>query len=302
MRVTLIHNPSAGSHGWEHLENLLRLLRAQGHEVRYQSAKDENWPAVLGEPADLVAVAGGDGTVARVAKRMGGSALPLALLPAGTANNIARALGMAHTPLEELVRGWKDGRRKRLDLGVACGPWGARTFIEGIGAGLFACAVPHLERSKTIESIDRPDAKVAYALQLLRDDLRQCARVPIRATLDGKDVSGEYVMFEALNLPYIGPNLHLAPDSRPGGGLLNLVLVGDAERERLYENLKSWQSEKPRLAVLPTHRGQRLTIEWTGFPLHIDDELWPPEGEAPPAPPARIEVRVQGSVEVLAPA
>ncbi len=300
MRVTLIHNPDAGAQRRTHREDLLRLLCAQGHEVRYQSAKGENWPVVLAEPADLVAVAGGDGTVARVAQRMGGSALPLALLPAGTANNIARALGMARTPLEELVRGWKDARRVRLDLGVASGPWGERVFIEGIGAGLFAYALPHVERSKAIEGIDRPDAKVAYALQLLRDDLRQCAPVAIGATLDGKDVSGTYVMFEALSLPYIGPNLYLAPDRRPGDGLLSLVLVGEAERERLYENLKSWQSDKPRLAVLPTHRGQRLIIEWTGFPLHIDDEVWPAEGEAP-APPGRIDVRLQGSVEVLVP-
>lgn len=301
MRVTLIHNPGAGTREAAHLEKLLGLLRAQGHAVRYQSAGEDNWPAALAEPADLIAVAGGDGTVARVAKRMGGSSRPLAVLPSGTANNIARALGMAQTPLEELVRGWSEARHTRLDLGVASGPWGERVFIEGIGAGLFACAVPHVERSRTIEGIDRPDAKVAYALQLLREDLRQCLPVAIRATLDGKDVSGAYVMFEALNLPYIGPNLHLAPDSRPGDGRFNLVLVGEAERERLYENLKSWQKEKPRLAVLPTHRGEHLSIEWTGFPLHIDDELWPPESEARP-PDARIEVRVQGSVEVLAPA
>lgn len=302
MRVTLIHNPQAGTQARTHLEDLLRMLRAEGHEVRYQSAREKGWSAALAEPADLVAVAGGDGTVARVAKRMGGSSRPVALLPFGTANNIARALGMAQLSLEELVRGWETGRRMRLDLGVASGPWGERVFIEGIGAGLFACAVPRVERSKTIDSIDRPDARVAYALQLLREDLRRCSPVAIRATLDGKDVSGEYVMFEALNLPYIGPNLHLAPDSRPGDGLLNLVVVREAERERLYENLKSWQKEKPRLAVLPTHRGKRLTIEWTGFPLHIDDKLWPGDDDPAPQPPATIDVRIEGAVEFLAPA
>ncbi len=300
MRVVLIHNPSAGGQRAQRGE-LVRLLEREGHEVRYHSAKDADWPAAVAEPADLVAVAGGDGTVARVAKHMGGASRPLAPLPCGTANNIARALGMADVPLEQIVRGWKNARRVKLDLGVASGPWGRRAFVEGIGAGLFACAVPHVDESGTLDNIDRADARVAYALQLLREDLRRCPPVSIRARLDGHELSGEYVMFEALSLPYIGPNLHLAPDSRPGDGWLNVVLVGRAERERLTEDLKSWQKEKPRLAVLPTRRGRHLVIDWTGFALHIDDEIWPEEHGAPPRSPASIDVRLEGSVEMLAP-
>ncbi|HEX7053841.1 MAG TPA: diacylglycerol kinase family protein [Burkholderiales bacterium] len=301
MRVTLIHNPGAGAQAREDLERLLGLLRGEGHEVRYCSCADEGWAAALDEPADLVAVAGGDGTVTRVAKRMRDAGRPMAILPSGTANNVARALGMAELPLEDLVRGWKDARRVKLDLGVATGPWGERLFVEGIGAGLFACAVPQVDGSGTVDGIDRADARVAYALQLLREELPRCAPVAVRATLDGKPLSGSYVMFEALNLPYIGPNLHLAPDCTPGDGLLDVVLVGEPERERLYENLKSWQADKPRLAVLPTHRGRRLVIEWDGFPLHIDDTIWPQEGERAPAA-ARIEARIAGSAELLAPA
>lgn len=300
MRVTLIHNPSAGAQGAQR-DELVRLLESEGHEVRYHCAKDADWAAAVAEPGDLVAVAGGDGTVARVAKYIGGTGRPLAPLPCGTANNIARALGMGDIPLEQVVRGWKDGRKVKLDLGVASGPWGRRAFVEGIGAGLFAGALPHVEESGTIDNIDRPDARVAYALQLLREELRRCPPVSLRATLDGHDLSGEYVMFEALTLPYVGPNLHLAPDSRPGDGWLTVVLVGRAQRDRLTEDLKSWQQEKPRLAVLPTHRGRRLVMDWTGFPLHIDDEIWPGNGAAAPPSPAKIEVRLEGTVEILTP-
>lgn len=300
MRVTLIHNPSAGAQRAQR-DDLVRLLQSEGHDVRYHAATDADWAAAIAEPGDLVAVAGGDGTVARVAKRMGGAVRPLAPLPCGTANNIARALGMRDMPLEQVVRGWKDGRRVKLDLGVARGPWGRRAFVEGIGAGLFACALPHVDDSGTMDNLDRPDARVAYALQLLREDLRRCPPVSIRATLDGHDLSGEYVMFEALSLPYVGPNLHLAPDSRPGDGWLSVVLVRHAERDRLTEDLKSWQQEKPRLAVLPTRRGRHLVVDWTGFPLHIDDEIWPGDAAAAPPSPAKIEAWLEGAVEMLAP-
>jgi diacylglycerol kinase family enzyme len=82
-------------------------------------------------------------------------------------------------------------------------------------------------------------------------------------------------MLEALNLRYVGPNMHLALDSSPGEGEFEVVLVTEDERERLVHYLESWQDNRERLAVLPSHRGKRLQIEWTGFPLHIDDKLYP---------------------------
>ena len=83
-------------------------------------------------------MAGGDGTVAGVTRRMVGRGVPVAILPSGTANNIARSLGLLKRPFEELVRGWRDARRVKLDVGIAYGPWGQRYFVEGLGAGLFA--------------------------------------------------------------------------------------------------------------------------------------------------------------------
>jgi hypothetical protein len=52
--------------------------------------------------------------------------------------------------------------------------------------------------------------------------------------------------------------------------------------------------------VLPSHRGKRLSLEWTGFEVHIDDKLWPKKGEAAPKPPGRLEARIAGAaVEFL---
>jgi diacylglycerol kinase (ATP) len=72
VRVTLIHNPGAGKQGRNGAGRLVALLSEAGHAVRYQSSKDDGWEQTLEEPADLVAVAGGDGTVSRVARRLAG--------------------------------------------------------------------------------------------------------------------------------------------------------------------------------------------------------------------------------------
>jgi diacylglycerol kinase family enzyme len=58
------------------------------------SKHDDSYKAALGKPWDLVAVAGGDGTVAKAARHMPDRNVPLALLPIGTANNVAHSLDL----------------------------------------------------------------------------------------------------------------------------------------------------------------------------------------------------------------
>ena len=93
MRVTLIHNPTAGEDAQPARDDLLRLLCSTGHVIFYQSSKEKSWKQALHEPCDLVVAAGGDGLVGKVAKRLIGRQTPLAILPLGTANNLARTLG-----------------------------------------------------------------------------------------------------------------------------------------------------------------------------------------------------------------
>ena len=99
----------------------------------------------------------------------------------------------------------------------------------------------------------------------------------------------------------MGSNLYLAPDTKPGDGHLEVVLVTEAERHRLVKYLDSWRENRERLAVLPSHRGKSLTLEWTGFELHIDDKLWPQAEEAA-TPPACVTARLDAQVEFLVPA
>jgi diacylglycerol kinase (ATP) len=295
--ITLIHNPGAGSGGAD-AGGLMRLLREAGHTVSSQTT-DKDWKSALDAPADLVAVAGGDGTVSRVAKAMAGRGVPVAPLPAGTANNIARTLGLVGRHWEELVAAWPDARRVKLDVGIAKGPWGERQFIEGVGAGLFACLLDDSSADRRIAQGALPENRVAAALEVLRRQAKGCAAIELRASLDGEDVSGSYLLFEALNIPYVGPNLYLAPDSDPGDATLEFVTVTEDERARLRNYLESWQDNRERLAVLPTRRGKRLRFEWTGFPLHIDDVLLPQAGDEPGS--GTVELSIVGAVEFIAP-
>jgi diacylglycerol kinase (ATP) len=301
MQVTLIHNEGAGDEGQPGAQELRQLIESAGHDVSYRSAHGEDWISALSAPADIVAVAGGDGTIGRVAKRLAGSAIPLAVLPMGTANNISHTLGIADRPLEDVIAGWDRARTRRLDVGLARGPWGSRRFIEGVGAGVFAWTVPEADASGTLASMQTAESKIAYALQMLKDRLEHCPPIALRATLDAVDLTGEYVLFEAMLMQYIGPNLYLAPHHVPGDGRLDVVMVGDAERDQLFEYLSRWQNDEYEWPALRTSRGRHLTVEWTGFHVHIDDDIWPGDEPGTPGGPARIDITIEAQLSVLVP-
>ena len=300
MRITLIHNPRAGRQHRGEAGALVRLLEDAGHRVRYQSAREKGLRRVLKKPADLVLVAGGDGTVGKVARRLVALErnIPVALLPAGTANNIARTLGSMERPFEDIVRALDGARRVKLDVGRAKGPWGERSFLEGVGAGLFA----NLLADPVSHKLKDRAAAVESGLRRLQQAAARAEPVEVFAALDGKDVSGRYLLFEAVNLRYVGPNLHLVPDAEPGDGHFDVVLAMEEERERLLHYLEHWQDNRERLALLPTLRGRRLQIEWTGFALHIDDQLQPKAKIKPKKMAGIVEARIDdAAVEFLVP-
>ena len=272
-----MHNPQAGKGPQPSRDDLLKLLHAAGHKVDYQSSKEKKWHKVLKKPGDIVAVAGGDGTVGKVARRLIGSATPIAILPLGTANNVACTLGTSGRTLKDLIAGWKVARCVHFDAGVAKGPWGCTHFIEGFGLGLFAETMFQIDGStkKDLERAEDPEDEINSVLRILKAQLSKLKSKDLTIRLDGKDLSGNYVLLEALNVRLIGPSLNLAPAADTQDGYLDVVTIPHGKQTMLSQYLsRRINGEKPRLK-LPSRRGRHLQIEWESSPVHIDDIRWP---------------------------
>lgn len=153
MRITLIHNPKAGDakHG---KKQLMAALAKAGHHATYQSTKEPGLKKALKAPIDLVLAAGGDGTIAKVASRLVDTGIPLSVLPLGTANNLARALGFVASP-EEIIARLEGGKKQAFDVGFAHGPWGERCFFEAAGGGLLADYVRAAKKTKRLRSFPK---------------------------------------------------------------------------------------------------------------------------------------------------
>ena len=198
----------------------------------------------------------------------------------GTANNIASTLGMAGRTPKDLIAGWKIARCTHFDAGVAKGPWGSKHFIEGFGLGLFAETMFRIDGAKDLAHADDPAEEMNSVLKILKGRLRNLKNKDVTIRLDGKDLSGEYVLVEALNVRFIGPNLNLAPQADIKDGFLDVVTIPHGQRAKLSKYLSKRISGEDMVHSFPTHRGRHLQIELESSPVHIDDVRWPEEGVA----------------------
>ena len=74
-------------------------------------------------------------------------------------------------------------------------------------------------------------------MHMLSDLLREAQPAEWRIVADGTDLSGEFLGVEILNIRFVGPNVPLAPEADPSDGLLDVVLVTDADRDGILEYL-----------------------------------------------------------------
>ncbi len=278
VRITVVHNPTAGEE--DHSANdIVGALDAAGHQTRYQSTKENQFGRVLDKPADLILVAGGDGTVKKVATALVGGDVPMAILPLGTANNVARALG-AVTGLQELVDGLSHASRRRLDIGVARAPFGERRFIEGLGGGSFARLVRSGSRAAD-GSPFLPESKIDRALELLHRDVSEAEPHEWELRVDGVDLSGHFLLVEVMNIPFLGPNVPVAINADPGDGLLDVVALEPRDRGRLLDYLDSRILGGAIPLELQAVRGHRVELSVKTELLHADDAPWPDAEDDP---------------------
>jgi len=147
-----------------------------------------------------------------------------------------------------------------------------------------------------------PEEKTTTVLQMLQVRLSDSPEIKLNITLDGRDLSGEYVLFEVMNIKSIGPNLFLAPEADPGDGLFDIVCLTRGAQDKLSHCLAECEEDNPAPSGLPVRRGKSVHIEWEGSPIHIDDQAWPDKGGSFPPSSIVIDIAVEpGCLQFLTP-
>jgi diacylglycerol kinase family enzyme len=219
----IIQNESAGDEALDP-DELVKVVAAAGYDAVRRAVDDDRWRAEIGD-ADLACAVGGDGTVQQVFVAAAGLSVPIAVVPGGTANNIARAL---HIPLDDPLG----------QLAAMVGPNAAAAafdvpllsidgrndrFVEAVGAGVFASL---LAGQDALSGNDD-------GLRRLGEILDEAEEQPWRVEADFVDCTGDYIAVEAMNINESGPNILLAPDADTGDGMIDLVLLERSDRKAL---------------------------------------------------------------------
>jgi diacylglycerol kinase (ATP) len=284
MKALLIQHKDAGG-GSTSREALTRTMKRAGWKVRYLARKDADAKAIAAAKADLIVVAGGDGTVAKILAMLPNRTTPLAIIPTGTANDIAHSLGITGDA-ETIIEGWDIDRRQRLDVGNAQCPWGCQPFAEGVGFGAFADS---LRRAPDIDG----KAKLEAGRQAFQDAVNEAHALRLEVELDGRKLPRGLLLVEVMIVPLTGPRLPITPDAEPGDGRLHVSWLPARRRAAMREWLGRRQGDPP----VEQASAQEVRARGGGAMMRIDDQCCWLE------PKSKVTLRLEGEpVQILAPA
>ena len=272
MRVALLANPESGGGEGTQVD---RLLAGRGVDVQVFDL--DSCDAAIETAPDRIAVAGGDGSIACAAEAAGRAGVPLAVIPVGTANDFARAVGIPQEPEPAIELAVDGSRIRRLDLGIA--ESGASTaarlgyasherpFVNAVSAGLSPDA------ARNAHGLKRLLGPLAYAVGALRAGL---TTAPIRCEVrcDGETLfSGRAWQVTVGLTGAFGGGAEVEAD--PRDGLLDVVVIEAGSRLRLIAHaygMRLGSIEEQQGVVTGSGREvEVVTAGGTGF--NVDGEL-----------------------------
>ena len=294
-RVGLVVNPTSGKNRGMSLGiAVAQRIRAAGHEVldlsdeTYAAARDRALGAIA-QGLDVLAVVGGDGMAHLGVELAAETKTTLAIIAAGTGNDVARGLGLpVHDPLRaaDLVT---TGTPRTIDAVRHVDAHGGRHWFVGVLAAGFDAVVN--ERANTWPW---PKGQMRYNLAILRE-LPLFKAIPYVVTVDGVRHDTRAMLVAVGNGPSYGGGMHVLPDAKVDDGLLDVLILHEISTRELIrvfpKVFKGAHVDHPAVEII---RGVSVTLEAEGIVSYADGERFAPL-------PITVEV-VPGAVTVLAPA
>lgn len=213
--VFLYNTQSGKGKAARSVEAICTVFRAYGYEIEPRLIDFSANPFDGNETIDLMVVAGGDDTVNYVVNAMKrkGLDIPLGVIPSGTANDFARALGMSREPLEA-ARQIASGGVERVDVGCVNGLW----FVNIFSFGIFTTT-----SQRTPDKRKHRIGKLAYIIEGVKE-FRSMHAVPLEIEADGERFDLRSLMVLIFNGETAG-GFHLARRSSIKDGLFDCILL-----------------------------------------------------------------------------
>ncbi|UQU68133.1 YegS/Rv2252/BmrU family lipid kinase [Couchioplanes caeruleus] len=274
--IAVLANPQAGRGRHRGLlSGIVDRLGAGGRPVRVLDARtaedaEKLCHRAVAEGVTALVAVGGDGTLHRALQAVAGTPAGFGVVPAGTGNDFAAAVGVPSDPLqaaEAIAAALRAGRDRAVDLArVTTAAGDVRWFAAVLAAGFDAVVNERANRMRW------PRGPRRYDLAIMLEMARLRAR-PYTLEIDGADHSFTGVLVAVGNCPSYGGGMRICPDADPGDGLLDVVIAGRLGRGALVR-LKPRLRRGTHVSDPRVHsfRARRVRIDAPGIVGYADGE------------------------------
>ncbi|MCF6743116.1 sphingosine kinase [Blastococcus sp. KM273128] len=223
----------------------------------------------VADGAGAVIAVGGDGAAHAGLQAVAGTAVPLAVVPAGTGNDLALALDVPADPVTAARAAAGDllaGRSRALDAGRTAGRWWATVLCCGFDSAV-------TDRANRLRW---PRGRRRYDLAVLAE-LARLRPYEVTLGLDGVERTLPATMVAVGNTAWYGGGLRMCPGADCADGVFDVTVVGPVSRRELVRT-------RPRLAdgthvehpAVTVHRAARVELSCAGVSAYADGELVAP--------------------------
>lgn len=229
--------PFMAAHGWDKPLWLETSVEDPGVGMCQRAVKED---------CDVVVIAGGDGTVMAAVTAMGGCDVPLAILPTGTGNLLARNLDLPINDEEACLEIAISGRVRSIDVASVDDE---RKFAVMAGLGFDAAIMRDAP-----EGLKKAVGWPAYVVSAAKHLRGRGIRVTITVD-DGQPIHRRVRTVVVGNVGKLQGNIPLLPDAKPDDGILDVVIIAT-------RNVIDWARVTGRVvrrAHVPDRRMERFT-------------------------------------------
>jgi diacylglycerol kinase (ATP) len=267
--VQVLGNPAARG-GTGDVERVVDEIRAGGRRATMLRARSAEASAAAARGAvesghDRLVVVGGDGLVRIAVDAVAGTDVALGIVPQGTGNDFARALGLLDGDLGDHVRRALADPipvdAMRTDHG-----WVASVATSGFSGDVTARA----------NGLRWPRGQQRYTVATLLQ-MPRLRRLHARITVDGVVHEADNTMLSIGNTAYFGGGMRICPDARPDDGLLHVVVIGPVRKGRFLRVFpRVFGGGHVRHPDVATYTGTTVRVEGEDCQMWADGDLLGP--------------------------
>ena len=188
------------------------------NKATYEETFSEYRLSISSGKFEKVVAIGGDGLVNLCLQEVAEQNIGLSVIPAGTGNDFARAVGSHKKSVNEIFNVVRSQDPTTIDLGLVTGAFGKRWYVQVLSTGFDALV------NNLANRINWPRRQMKYTLATLLT-LARFKPIPYELIIDGKQFKQDFMLLSVANGETYGGGMRICPDASNSDGIFDILLV-----------------------------------------------------------------------------